>query len=296
MAFTLANWACISESMNQGQETVTPFGGSPTLLNAPNIFMFGSGSDSVATISASGYFNEMARNLCVGDWILGNGSDASFAVAVASITAGVVVVASLGLTTSIGTANIIDDAVTYAKLQDSVQAYTLLGNPGPLMDAEFAEVTLGNSLEFNAGELQVPLAVMRYSSVNVTLAEFLGMYAAPVQILPLTFGGFVNIIHSCVINMHYGSAPLVGGGAVGLQYGNTPHLADIPASETEAATDFTSASVGTIFRFSGSLSTGVAVSEAEDVSLYLSNDTAPFTGGTGATFTVDVWYSTVAVS
>jgi hypothetical protein len=96
MAFTLANWTCISASLNEGQETVTPFGGSPTVLNAPNIFIYGSPNDAVATITGSGYFNAQAYSLAVGDWIIGNGTDAAFLVNVLSITAGVVVVSSIG--------------------------------------------------------------------------------------------------------------------------------------------------------------------------------------------------------
>ena len=94
MAFTLANWACTSSSLNQGQETVTPFGGSPTVLNAPNIFYYGSPNDTVATITGSGYFNLIYKDLNVGDWIQGNGTDSTFSVKVASITAGNVSVVS----------------------------------------------------------------------------------------------------------------------------------------------------------------------------------------------------------
>jgi hypothetical protein len=94
MAFSLANWACVSSSLNQGQETITPFGGSPTVENAPNTFFYGSPNDTVAAISATGYFNPMIADLCVGDWIQGNGTDSTFSVHVVSITAGIVSVAS----------------------------------------------------------------------------------------------------------------------------------------------------------------------------------------------------------
>ena len=52
MAFTIANWAEVSVSLNQGQETVTPYGGSPTVLNAQNVFAYASPNDAVATIAA----------------------------------------------------------------------------------------------------------------------------------------------------------------------------------------------------------------------------------------------------
>lgn len=99
--FTIANWACVSSSLNQGQETITPFGGSPTVENAPNIFFYGSPNDTVATISAAGYFNSMSASLSVGDWIQGNGTDASFSVRVAAITSGVVSVETTVVDSSI---------------------------------------------------------------------------------------------------------------------------------------------------------------------------------------------------
>jgi hypothetical protein len=77
MAFTLANWACISSSLNQGQETITPYGGSPTVENAPNTFVYGSPNDTVATIAAANYFLSQYPDLAVGDWIFVNGTDAS---------------------------------------------------------------------------------------------------------------------------------------------------------------------------------------------------------------------------
>lgn len=119
MAFAIANWACVSPSLNQGQETVVPFGGSSTVLNAPNKFMYASASDSVATISAADYFLSQYKSLSVGDWIEGNGSDASFALVVTAVSSSTVTVASVGLTTNIGTANIQNSAVTTAKIADA---------------------------------------------------------------------------------------------------------------------------------------------------------------------------------
>jgi hypothetical protein len=96
MSYTNANWTCISASLNQGQEVVDVYGVGNTTLNAPNIFMYGSPNDNVATIQGSGYFNAEAASLAVGDWIIGNGTDAAFLCNVLSITNGVVVVSSIG--------------------------------------------------------------------------------------------------------------------------------------------------------------------------------------------------------
>lgn len=92
MSFTITNWTCLSASLNQGQETVTPFGGSPTVVNSPNLFIYGSPTDSISTISTVGYFNPKYTQLSVGDWIIGNASDTSFIILITNITDGVVTV------------------------------------------------------------------------------------------------------------------------------------------------------------------------------------------------------------
>lgn len=116
MAFTLNNWSCVSASLAQGQETITPFGGSPTVENSPNLFTYGSPVDTVATISASNYFLAQYASLSVGDWILGFGTDATLALQVTASSSTSVTVESTGLTTNIGTGNIVNGAVTLAKL------------------------------------------------------------------------------------------------------------------------------------------------------------------------------------
>ena len=51
MSFTIANWTCLSSALNQGQETITPYGGSPTVVNAPNA------ANLTGTTLASGILN-----------------------------------------------------------------------------------------------------------------------------------------------------------------------------------------------------------------------------------------------
>jgi len=84
MAFTNANWTCVSASLSQGQQIVTPFEGSSTILNAPNIFMYGSPNDIVSVIHTANYFLTKYASLNVGDWIMGYGTDGSFIFQVTS--------------------------------------------------------------------------------------------------------------------------------------------------------------------------------------------------------------------
>lgn len=290
MAFTIENWACVSSSLNQGQETVVPFDGSSTVLNAPNIFMYGSPNDTVATISAANYFLSEYASLSVGDWILGFGTDTSMALQVTAVSSTSVTTQSTGLTTSIGTADIVDHAVTYAKMQQA-STVTLLGNPTG-GTANVSEITLGNLLDFASTSLEVSTQALNKVEVSLTAAQFNGMYATPVQVIAAPGANKAIVVDSVVLNMTYGAAQFAAGGAVGLQYGNTAHLAGPAASATEAATDFTGASASTLFRIGGGLSTGAAVSSAANAAVYISNATAAFTTG-DSTFKVWVWYKII---
>jgi hypothetical protein len=98
MSFTYANWTCLSASLNQGQRTVTPFGGSTTILNSPNLFMYGSPNDTITEITSTGYFNPVITDLSIGDWILGNGTDGSFLLFVQNIDNGTVTIGFVNTT------------------------------------------------------------------------------------------------------------------------------------------------------------------------------------------------------
>jgi len=291
MAFTLPNWACISESLNQGQEVVVPFGGSSTTLNAPNIFMYGSPNDTAAQIAASNYFLAQYASLSVGDWIMGFGTDASFILQVTASSSTSVTTETAGFSSSVGTANIINNAVTYAKIQEASAGNVLLGNPTGSA-ANYEEVTLGNGLDFASTALELKPSYLNLVEVSLTAAQFNGMYATPVQIIAAPGANKAIIVNHAVLNMTYGAAQFAGGGAVGLQYGNTAHLAGAAASATEAATDFTGASASTLFRFGGGLFTGVALSSAANAAVYISNATAAFTTG-DSTFKLWVWYEVI---
>jgi hypothetical protein len=294
MAFTLANWCCISEGLNQGQETVTPFGGSPTVLNAPNVFFYGSPNDTVATIVAANYFLPMYVDLSVGDWIMGNGTDASFAVVVTAVSSTSVTVASVGLTTSIGTANILDDAVTFAKMQDSTAANVLIGNPTGTAVAEYTEIPIGNGLEFNAGTLDIPNTNLIYTTVAITAAQFNGMYAAPKLLIAAPGANKLILVEHMALIMTFVSADYAAGGVVAAQYDNTVHGGGVLATNSEAAADFFAAA-STTFHFEGITGNTVGAlpfSTTVNKGLYLSNATQAFTTG-DSTFVAAIWYRIV---
>lgn len=294
MSFTIANWTCVSASLNQGQETITPSGGSATVENAPNIFMYGSPNDTAATIEASNYFLPQYASLCVGDWIMGFGTDTSFILQVTAVSSTSVTVETVGFSSSVGTANIINNAVTYAKFQQ-VAADSLVGNPtDSLANAE--AITLGNGLGFTGTTLQLLPAYSQQATVNMTLAQWNAMYTTPYQLLAAPGAGLMNIVDNVYINYVYGSAALTSGGAVSAQYGNTAHAGGVLITNAEAAADYTGATANTMFKLSGTLGTGVTTSAAINTAIYLSNATGAFATGTGGSFVLTVNYRTISAS
>ena len=126
----------------------------------------------------------------------------------------------------------------------------------------------------------------------MTLAQWLGMYAAPVLLVPAAGSNTIIIPEQIDIGLTYGSAALATGGVVGAQYGATVHGAGPAASTTEAAADFY-VTASTMFQLRASLSTGAPFSTTVNTGVYLSNATAAFTVGTGSTFLVDTYYRVV---
>lgn len=140
----------------------------------------------------------------------------------------------------------------------------------------------------------VSSSAVGYQNVSMTLAQFNGMYAAPFQILPAPGAGNIIVLERALIYMNYGSAQLTSGGAVAFQYGNTVHGGGPLASNTEQASDFTGAAANQNFWFNGSSGNGSNMADQTNVGLFLSNATAAFATGTGASFNIHVWYNIVA--
>jgi len=119
MAFDLVNWSRVTSSMNTGKITV-----DASDINAPALFTFRSDADNSATIAGANYFADAVYDLAVDDLIFATGSDTFQALTVATIdrAAGTITTSSTGIASSVGTANLVDDAVTNAKLaEDTVQ-------------------------------------------------------------------------------------------------------------------------------------------------------------------------------
>jgi hypothetical protein len=291
MSFTIANWACISTSLNQGQETVVPFGGSSTVLNAPNVFAYGSPNDTVTTISAANYFLNQYASLCVGDWIYVNGTDGSTILIVLTVSSSGVTTAGFAASGSVNTANIVNNAVTYAKIQE-LATVTLLGNPTG-GTTEVSEVTLGEGLAFSGTTLIVPATNLRYATVSISAAQFNGMYAAPKLLVAAGGANTLLVVDKVELLMTYGAANYAAGGVAAVQYDSTANGAGVIASTTLSAATF-QAAASTGFVFNGGV-VPQTFSTCVNKGLYLSNITGAFTTG-DSTFVAHVWYKVIATA
>lgn len=261
MAFDMNRFTRTTLAFNSGKVALD----DASIVNGPAVFTYASAADSVATIGGSNYFAEAVYDLEVGDWIMGNGSDASFALKVATISrsAGTITTASTGLTTSIGTANIVDGAVTTAKLAD-----------GAVTNAKLEE------------------GLINHAQVDVSLADFIGSYTASVELVAAPGAGKKIILHRATLAINYGGTVLADGGASHIQYADTANGAGTKATGTIAAATLIAATADTTFGFTP-VDTTLVDSATLNEGLYFAMATADFTGGTLSTYKFDLWYSVV---
>ncbi len=145
-----------------------------------------------------------------------------------------------------------------------------------------------------AGVVTLSLVNSGYASVAITAAQFNGMHAAPIALLPAPGVGQLIVVNSLALVMTYNSAAYAAGGIVAAQWGSAVHGASPLATNSEAAADFF-ATASTTFLFTGvSGSTVGAVPLATSVNegLYLSNATQAFTSG-NSSFTANIQFSVV---
>lgn len=139
---------------------------------------------------------------------------------------------------------------------------------------------------------QAPL--LKVVVTPMTAAQWLAMYATPLELVPVPGSGLCHIVVSCAIFFNYGGTnQFAAGGAVVLQWGTAANGAGNSPINTMAASNFIgvadSLTMQTVVAKSNT-----AKSNFDNLSLCLSNQTAAFTGGTNNTLNVVVSYYTVA--
>lgn len=266
MAFNIDYMGRVSSGANNQVQKVWVYNGTATGSN-----------EAIATIAASGYFNNFQVNLTLGlgplgltDLILINGNDASSLYTVSSVTTNVTVsvFAASGV---VGTANIDNLAVTTAKLDNLA-------------------VTTGKIAANAVDSSKLALTTLQYAAVVVSAADFNGMYATPKQLVAAAGANTLIVLDRVELLMTYNSAAFAAGGVAAVQYDSTANGAGVLASSTVAAAAF-QATVSTGYVFNqGAVSQ--PFSTTVNKGLYLSNLTAAFTTGNSA-MVAHVWYKVI---
>jgi len=139
--------------------------------------------------------------------------------------------------------------------------------------------------------------ITQYLEVPLTAAQFNGMYAAPVSLIPAQGANTLIVIDQMQLVMTFGSADYAAGGPVAAQYGSTTHGGGPLATNAEAAADFFAAA-STTFLFNGTFGNTVGAlpfSTTGNTAVYLSNTTGAFTTG-DSTWIVKLFYRVISLN
>lgn len=131
------------------------------------------------------------------------------------------------------------------------------------------------------------------ATIALTTAQFKGMYATPVLLLPAAGANRLILVNKLSLAMTYGSAQYAAGGAVAAQYKNTANGAGVLATATIAAATINALAASTVLNAIGPAS--IVYADAVNQPLYLSNQTAAFTTG-DSNFVVTVNYNIIATA
>lgn len=273
MAFDKDYFARGSVALNTGM--VIASGSEPA---APTWFTYRSAADAIATIVAANYFADAVYQLSINDMIYISASDAvgMYYVSAISRSAGTISLTATSLTGSVDTANIVDLAVTEGKLADDAVA------TAKIQDGAVTSAKLGEG-------------AVQYALVDLTLAELVGCYATPVELVAAPGATKKLMFHRANLYVNYGGTVLADGGAVHIQYKNTANGAGTKATGTLAAATLIAATADTSFGFSP-VDTTLVDSATLNGSLCLSAATGNFTGGTGSVYKVLIQYSVLDVA
>lgn len=136
-------------------------------------------------------------------------------------------------------------------------------------------------------------SVSLYAKVDITAAQFNGMYAAPKLLVAAPGANRIYVVDKAILTMTYNSAAYAAGGVVALQYDSTANGAGVAATTTVAAASF-QATASANFNFIGALA-AAPFTTTVNKGLYLSNQTAAFTTG-NSPFVAHIWYRALATA
>lgn len=128
--------------------------------------------------------------------------------------------------------------------------------------------------------------------VTLTQANIQGMFAAPVAILPAPGAGKTIIVHKATLYNNFNTAAFANGGVAILQYGNAANGAGTDSLANTFPAAFINSAVDALRSEDGV--TGSTMTNISNTGIFISNQTAAFTGGNAAsTVVVNIWYSII---
>jgi hypothetical protein len=145
------------------------------------------------------------------------------------------------------------------------------------------------NVDYTVNDTFIPLTGVNNISMIVTSAQLLAAYATPLQIIPAAGAHtWIVLMTPIACEFDFVTTQYAAGGALGLQYGNTAHLAGTAASSTIAAATINGFAANNGFTLN-SAATGTMASMVNE-GIFLSNATGSFTTGDG-TLTVNAQFS-----
>lgn len=302
MAFNKDYLARGSVALNTGM--VIASGSEPA---SPTFFTYRSASDAAATVAAANYFASAVWQLSVNDLLYCSCSDAVSMLTVATIdrAAGTITTVAASLTGAVDTANLVDGAVTNAKVNASAaiafsklatltSGNILVGSVGnvPTSVAMAGDITIiaAGTTAIGANKVlssMVSPLLLKYATVAISAAEFNGMYAAPKALVAAGGANTLLVLEQLQLLMTYGTAAYAAGGVAAVQYDSTVNGAGVIASTTLAAAVF-QATASTGFTFNKGV-VAETFTTCVNKGFYLSNVTGAFTTGDSA-MVAHIWY------
>lgn len=142
-----------------------------------------------------------------------------------------------------------------------------------------------------SGQGRVETLVLQAVKVPLTAAQIIGMYAAPVLVVPGVTGKSIYI-HRVIFDITRTATAFTGGGVVNVQYDSTVNGAGTSTHADISAATVTGAAGKTHTNKIPLVQDNIAAASIEGKGLYISNKTAAFAAGTG-TATVTVFYHVI---
>lgn len=124
-------------------------------------------------------------------------------------------------------------------------------------------------------------------STTMTATQFNAMNVTPFALLPAPGAGRAYQFLGGMLSLVYGGTQFANGGVIGFQYGSTAQLAGVECSGTFVAATWAALTASTVVTLLPVV-VNSAVANIANQGIYISNETAPFINGTGATVIVSV--------